>query len=87
MAGFEPAASCSQSRRDTGLRYIPILVVIGNAKVAFLLMNANLNKEKLQIFCGYQFNKNLLNLNLLLSNDLLTKIYILNYILFVSGLK
>ena len=23
VAGFEPAASCSQSRRDTGLRYTP----------------------------------------------------------------
>jgi hypothetical protein len=26
MAGFEPTTSCSQSRRDTGLRYIPNLV-------------------------------------------------------------
>ena len=25
MAGFEPTTSCSQSRRDTGLRYIPNL--------------------------------------------------------------
>ena len=23
VAGFEPTASCSQSRRDTGLRYTP----------------------------------------------------------------
>ena len=23
-AGFEPATSCSQSRRDTGLRYAPL---------------------------------------------------------------
>ncbi len=28
MAGFEPTTSCSQSRRDTGLRYIPNLVSI-----------------------------------------------------------
>ena len=26
MAGFEPAASCSQSRRATKLRYIPMLL-------------------------------------------------------------
>jgi hypothetical protein len=50
MAGFEPAASCSQSRRDTGLRYIPSIVVIGNAKVAFLSMNANNFKEKYLLF-------------------------------------
>ena len=25
MTGFEPAAFCSQSRRDTKLRYIPTL--------------------------------------------------------------
>ena len=28
MAGFEPTTSCSQSRRDTGLRYIPNLVSV-----------------------------------------------------------
>ena len=26
MTGFEPAAFCSQSRRDTKLRYIPIIM-------------------------------------------------------------
>ena len=27
VAGFEPTTSCSQSRRDTGLRYTPIITI------------------------------------------------------------
>ncbi len=44
MAGFEPTTSCSQSRRDTGLRYIPNLVssfftslLQGVAKICFII--------------------------------------------------
>jgi hypothetical protein len=33
VAGFEPAASCSQSRRDTGLRYTPMVSLYEDAKV------------------------------------------------------
>ena len=29
MTGFEPAASCTQNKRATELRYIPIFIVIG----------------------------------------------------------
>ena len=36
MTGFEPAASCTQNKRATELRYIPIFIVIGitNMKLA-----------------------------------------------------
>jgi hypothetical protein len=41
VAGFEPTTSCSQSRRDTGLRYTPNLVSVfpffeGSAKKQFI---------------------------------------------------
>lgn len=29
MAGFEPATSCSQSKRATKLRYIPLVLLVG----------------------------------------------------------
>jgi hypothetical protein len=30
VAGFEPTTSCSQSRRDTGLRYTPKIITYTN---------------------------------------------------------
>lgn len=36
VAGFEPAASCSQSRRDTGLRYTPKKLKTQQKQTAFL---------------------------------------------------
>ena len=38
MAGFEPATSWSQTRRDTGLRYTPKR----SAKVTFKIIAANI---------------------------------------------
>ncbi|MDB4920230.1 MAG: hypothetical protein JWQ54_2213 [Mucilaginibacter sp.] len=37
MAGFEPAASTSQMWRDTGLRYIP-KILLSAANIVFLLV-------------------------------------------------
>jgi hypothetical protein len=39
MAGFEPAASTSQMWRDTGLRYIPKILLLA-ANIVFLLISA-----------------------------------------------
>jgi hypothetical protein len=41
VAGFEPAASCSQSRRDTGLRYTPNFLPERAANVMRKLIFAN----------------------------------------------
>ena len=32
-AGFEPATSCSQSRRATGLRYAPLIYLVPDAGI------------------------------------------------------
>jgi hypothetical protein len=48
VAGFEPAASCSQSRRDTGLRYTPMVSLYEDAKVK--------NKNAFQNVLGYFFH-------------------------------
>ena len=41
MAGFEPTTSCSQSRRDTGLRYTPS-VFFEAANVVLFALHATL---------------------------------------------
>jgi hypothetical protein len=46
VAGFEPTTFCSQSRRDTGLRYTP---KINNLTDHSLNLNLNLN---LNLKCG-----------------------------------
>ena len=46
VAGFEPAASCSQSRRDTGLRYTPMVSLYEDAK----LKNKNAFQNGFRIF-------------------------------------
>ena len=35
VAGFEPTTSCSQSRRDTGLRYTPKVVIVPAEREGF----------------------------------------------------
>ena len=39
VAGFEPTASCSQSRRDTGLRYTPKIVIHYKIETMNLLLS------------------------------------------------
>ena len=39
VAGFEPTASCSQSRRDTGLRYTPKIVIYYKIETMNLLLS------------------------------------------------
>ncbi len=39
VAGFEPTASCSQSRRDTGLRYTPKIITCYRIKKRVLLLS------------------------------------------------
>ena len=46
VAGFEPAASCSQSRRDNRATLHPV----GAAKVSFLYFCANLFEKKFSVF-------------------------------------
>jgi hypothetical protein len=46
VAGFEPATSWSQTRRDTGLRYTPKRF----AKLSFKIAAANILKENFIIF-------------------------------------
>ena len=41
MAGFEPTTSCSQSRRDTGLRYTPNMVDFAAANIVILFTYRN----------------------------------------------
>ena len=55
VAGFEPTTSCSQSRRDTGLRYTPsgIFFIIpffeGIAKLYFKFIKANFLIKEMSI--------------------------------------
>ncbi len=39
VAGFEPTASCSQSRRDTGLRYTPKIITYYKIETLNLLLS------------------------------------------------
>lgn len=39
VAGFEPTTSCSQSRRDTGLRYTPKIVTYYKTETMNLLLS------------------------------------------------
>jgi hypothetical protein len=46
MTGFEPAASCSQSRRATKLRYIPYEAIIDQS-VSFQQIQLNRTEKKI----------------------------------------
>ena len=39
VAGFEPTTSCSQSRRDTGLRYTPNGVCNGSGNAKLIIVS------------------------------------------------
>ena len=55
VAGFEPTTFCSQSRRDTGLRYTPMVFpFLKECKSKFIISNMQYNNNTLAVREGFE---------------------------------
>lgn len=87
MAGFEPTTSCSQSRRDTGLRYIPNLVSSFLKPFCEGIAKKQVFNEKNQLFIIFifNFNKNKYAYNLDYSFSIFYQLLNVNHLLEVKS--
>ena len=59
VAGFEPTTSCSQSRRDTGLRYTPRVFFRSQFALTSRIGSANIESNNLSTKLYFHFIINL----------------------------